>query len=109
MGYSQSEFKGGLTLSGYLNNGQNPFWETANTLGQVSPGTDVLGLAELYYKSALSEKASVEIGGSLLFASATDRTADVTPNQYYGSVNVGKFRGTFGARARPETGIGEEA
>ena len=49
--HAQYELQADLYLKGFVNNGNNPFWEYSNTLGMVSEDTEFLAMANAYYRT----------------------------------------------------------
>ncbi|MDM9631130.1 capsule assembly Wzi family protein [Robiginitalea aurantiaca] len=103
---AQYELQADLYLKGFINNGSNPFWEYSNTLGMVSEDTEVLAMANGYYRRYLSQTTEIEIGASLFTDLYSGGNNKVSGNEYYASFIWETFRITGGARARPERYMG---
>jgi hypothetical protein len=103
---AQYELQADVYLKGFLNNGSNPFWEYANTLGMVSEDTEFLAMANGYYRRYLSQTTEIEIGASFFTDMYSGGKNNVRGNEYYASFIWETFRITAGARARPEKYMG---
>ncbi|MUP44545.1 hypothetical protein E0K83_02140 [Gramella sp. BOM4] len=66
--FSQVEFSGSLNLQGYYSNKEKlPFWFYSNQRGRVSEETNIAGWISGKMNYKVSNKASLEIGGGLLY------------------------------------------
>jgi hypothetical protein len=103
---AQYELQADLYLKGFVNNGQNPFWEYANTLGMVSEDTELLAMANGYYRRYLGQTTELEVGASLFMDLYSEGKNNLRGSEYYASFIWETFRITAGARARPEKYMG---
>ena len=104
--YSQYEYSAGISLKGYLNSDENPFWFYSNQLGMVSPETEAVGLLDAYYRRYLGETMELEAGGSIFMDYFGDGDNTVKGNEYFAALAWKNFRMDLGARARPEQMLG---
>ena len=103
---AQYELQADIYLKGFVNNGKNPFWEYANTLGMVSEDTELLAMANGYYRRYLSQTTEIEIGAAFFTDIYGGGKNNIRGNEYYASFIWETFRITGGARARPEKYMG---
>ena len=102
----QYELRGGFTVQGFLNNGENPFWDYSNTLGMISSETAVLGVLDGYYRTYLTEDSDLEVGATAFTDLYSGGKNNLRFNEYFASYKWRNFRATAGARARPERYFG---
>ena len=102
----QYELNGGVTLQGFANNGQNPFWDYSNTLGMVSQDTEFLAVLNGFYRTYLSEESDLEVGATFFMDIYSGGQNNIRANEYFAAWKWRNFRATVGARARPELFMG---
>lgn len=99
--YSQIQYSGSVNLKGYYSSKEKlPFWFYSNQIGRISETTNIAGWLSGKAKYDFNTKASLEIGGGLLYQDAF--SDEVFIDELYADFNYSWIEVIAGRKQEPE-------